>query len=157
MRDQLPPSRADWAPAPPTGAERAVLRRYLAAVSGADLAGVADLLAEDVRTTMPPFPLWFAGRSAVLGALAASWDPALPAYVGRLHLVPVTANGGLAAAAYALRPGDPEYRPFAISVAGFEQGRIAELTAFHDTALFPAFGLPMSFPADGRLNEGPPS
>jgi RNA polymerase sigma-70 factor (ECF subfamily) len=44
------------------------------AVEGADLAAVADLLAEDIRTTMPPYPVWFAGRDAVMAALAASWD-----------------------------------------------------------------------------------
>jgi RNA polymerase sigma-70 factor, ECF subfamily len=34
------------------------------------------------------------------------------------------------------------YRAFAISVLRIEDGRIAEITAFHDPGLFPAFGLP---------------
>ena len=66
----------------PTEQERAVLRRYMDAVERADLDAVAKLLAEDVRTTMPPFPMWFQGRDAVLGSLAASWDPKSPALRG---------------------------------------------------------------------------
>ena len=37
----------------PTDHERAVLRRYMDAVEGADLAAVAELLADDIRSTMP--------------------------------------------------------------------------------------------------------
>jgi hypothetical protein len=32
-----------------------------------------------------------------------------------------------------------------------ERGLIAEMTAFHDAALFPAFGLPMKIQAPDRL------
>ena len=42
-----------------------MLRRYMEAVERADVAAVADLLAEDVRTTMPPYRVWFLGRDAV--------------------------------------------------------------------------------------------
>jgi RNA polymerase sigma-70 factor (ECF subfamily) len=148
LREHLPARRLDWAPAPASASERTVLRRYMDAVEGADLAAVADLLAEDVRTTMPPFPEWFDGRDAVLAALAASWDPDLPGYVGRFRLLPTRANGSPAVAAYVRLAGEPEFRAFAISVIRIEGDRIAELTAFHDTGLFPTFGLPSSLPAD---------
>jgi RNA polymerase sigma-70 factor, ECF subfamily len=115
---------------------------------------MADLLADEVRTTMPPYPMWFQGRDTVLAALAAGWDTGSPAYVGRLRLVPVGANRQPAAAAYVRPPGERRYRPFAIGVLTVEGGRIVEATAFHDPGLFPSFGLPMSFPADRRLNEG---
>ncbi len=147
LREHLPERRLDWAPATePTDEERAVLRRYMAALEGADLAAVAELLAEEVRTAMPPYVLWFQGRDAVLGALAASWDPGGPAYVGRFRAVPTRANGSPAVATYV------DGQAFAIGVPRVARGRIVELTAFHSPRLFPAFGLPMSFPGDDRLN-----
>jgi RNA polymerase sigma-70 factor (ECF subfamily) len=151
LRERLPERRADWAPATePTAEERAVVRRYMAAVERADLAAVADLLAEDVRATMPPWTLWLAGRPAVMAALAESWDPRSPDHVGRFRMLATRANGQLGAAAYLLAPGDDThgYRAFAVGVLRIEEGRIADMVAFHEPALFPAFGLPESLPAD---------
>ena len=145
LREQLPGHRLDWAPAArPTQEEEAVLRRYMAAVRGADLEAVAGLLAEDVRTTMPPFPVWFHGRDQVMAALAASWDPGSAAYAGQWQMVPTAANRQPAAAGYTRRPGETSYRAFAIAVLRISGGRIAEVTAFHDTRLFAAFGLPQT-------------
>jgi RNA polymerase sigma-70 factor, ECF subfamily len=141
LREHLPERRLDWAPtAEPSDDDRAVLRRYMDALVRADLTAVATLLAEDVRATMPPFPMWFAGRESVLEALRLSWDPALPGYVGRFRVIPTRANGSPATAAYT------DGRPFAISVFRVVDGEIVEMTAFHDPGLFPAFGLPMTFP-----------
>jgi RNA polymerase sigma-70 factor (ECF subfamily) len=155
LRQHLPERRLDWAPpADPTERERAVLRRYMDAVERADLTAMAELLAEDVRATMPPYLVWFADRDGVLGALAASWDPASPDFVGRFRMVPTRANGRPAAAAYVRLPDDEDYRAFAISVLRVEGGRIVEMTAFHDVHLFRAFGLPMSFSPADRLNVG---
>ncbi|MBC6463931.1 sigma-70 family RNA polymerase sigma factor [Actinomadura alba] len=143
LKEHLPERRLDWAPsAEPTERERAVLRRYMDAMERADLAAVADLLAEDVRTTMPPWPMWFQGRDAVVAALAASWNADSPGYVGRFRMVPTRANLRPAVAAYVRGHGDRDHRAFAISVLRIEDDRIAEATAFHDLSLFPAFALP---------------
>jgi RNA polymerase sigma-70 factor, ECF subfamily len=151
LREQLPERRLEWAPrAGPTEQERAVLRRYMDAVERADLAAVADLLAEEVRTTMPPFPMWFQGRDSVMAALAASWDPGLPGYVGRFRMVPTQANRQPAAAGYVRGLDDSGYSAFAISVLRIEDGRIVEITAFHDPGLFPAFALPLALPPTHR-------
>jgi RNA polymerase sigma-70 factor (ECF subfamily) len=112
------------------------------AMERADLAAVAGLLAEDVRTTMPPWPMWFRGRDAVVAALAASWDAGSPDYVGRFRMVPTRANRQPAVAAYVRGRDDSAYRAFALSVLRIEDDRIAEATAFHDLSLFPAFALP---------------
>ena len=142
LKEHLPAHRLDWRPsAEPTEDEQAVLRRYMDAVERADLSAVAALLAEDVRTAMPPYPMWFQGRDAVVAALATSWDPGSPGYVGRFRMVATRANGRPAVAAYA------GGRAFAISVLIVEGGRIAEMTAFHEPGLFAAFGLPDEFPA----------
>jgi RNA polymerase sigma-70 factor (ECF subfamily) len=127
-----------------------VLRRYMHAVERADLAAVAELLAEDVRSTMPPYPMWFQGRDAFVAALAASWDAGSRAYVGRFRMLPTRANRQPAVAAYVRRLDDRAYRAFAISVLRIEAGRIAEATAFHDPGLFAAFDLPMALPPAHR-------
>jgi RNA polymerase sigma-70 factor (ECF subfamily) len=151
LREHLPERRTDWRPAaPPTDAERAVLRRYMTAMERADLAEVAALLAEDVRSTMPPYPQWFAGRDATLAALTRSWDPDAPEYVGRFRTAEVRANGHPGAAVWTTRDGRT-YSAFAIGLIRVEGDRIAEMTAFHDPHLFEIFGLPMTFPAGDRL------
>jgi RNA polymerase sigma-70 factor, ECF subfamily len=151
LREHLPERRGEWAPATePTERERAVLRRYVDAVERADLDAVAALLAEDVRTAMPPWPMWFQGRDNVMAALATSWDPGSPWYVGQFRMVPTRANRQPAVAAYVRRPDDPAYRAFAITVLRIEDGRIVEATAFHDLGLFPAFALPLELPPTHR-------
>ncbi len=148
LRERLPERRADWAPsAPPTAQERAVLRRYMDAMERADLGAVAALLAADVRTSMPPWPMWLRGRDTVLAALATSWDPGSPGYVGRFRMLPTRANSQPAVATYVRGRDDTAHHAFAVSVLRIEHGLVAEATAFHDTWLFPAFALPMSLPA----------
>jgi RNA polymerase sigma-70 factor, ECF subfamily len=145
MREHLPERRLDWAPSPaPTGRERAVLRRYMDAVERADLAAVADLLAEDVRTMMPPYPAWSRGREAVMTAYAESWDPASPRYVGRFRMRETRANAHPAAAVYLRAPDAAVFHATAITVLRIEGGEIVEMHAFHDPDLFAAFGLPAS-------------
>lgn len=100
------------------------------------------LLADDVRATMPPWPYWMADRTSVEQALRESWEPSNPSYVGRFRHVPLVANGLPGAASYT-RVGDSgPFLPFALGVLRIEGGRIVEMTAFHDTSLFAAFGLP---------------
>ncbi|WTL69439.1 sigma-70 family RNA polymerase sigma factor [Streptosporangium sp. NBC_01495] len=151
LREHLPERRLDWAPsAEPTERERTVLRRYMDAMERADLTAVADLLAEDVRTAMPPWPMWFRGRDAVVAALAASWDAGSPDYVGRFRMVPTRANRQPAVAAYVRRLGEPVHSAFAISVLRIENDRIVEATAFHDLSLFSAFALPATLSPEDR-------
>ncbi|GLW09750.1 RNA polymerase sigma factor [Microtetraspora sp. NBRC 13810] len=151
LREHLPPGRLDWAPAAePTERERAVLRRYMEAVERADLTAVAGLLAEEVRAAMPPYPMWYQGRDAVMATLAASWDAGSPDYVGRLRMTPTRANGRPAAAVYVRPPGEPAHRAFAISVPRIDGDLITEITAFHDPGLFAAFALPMTLPPANR-------
>ncbi|MBB4936248.1 RNA polymerase sigma-70 factor (ECF subfamily) [Streptosporangium album] len=151
LREHLPERRLEWAPsAEPTEQERVVLRRYMDAVERADLAAVADLLAQEVRATMPPYPMWFQGRDAVVASLAASWDAGSPDYVGRFRMVPARANRQPSVASYVRGLDDSVYRAFAIAVLRIEDGHIVEITAFHDPALFPAFALPATLPVTHR-------
>ena len=128
----------------PSEEERAVLHRYMDAFERADVAAVAELLRDDARGNMPPYPMWHDGRAVIVTALAMSFDRASPDYIGRWKFIPTQANRQPTAAAYLRAPGDSEYRAFSLDVLRIEDGKVAEITAFVGPDLFPAFGLPLT-------------
>lgn len=98
---------------------------------------------------MPPWTLWHADRRAVMAALTESWNRGSPDYVGRFRMLasgPTGSRGGHLPAC----PGGRRARPPSVRhrVLRIEGGRIAEIVAFHEPALFPAFGLPATLPAE---------
>ncbi|MEU7003359.1 RNA polymerase subunit sigma-70 [Nonomuraea sp. NPDC046570] len=144
VRRQLPERRADWtAPAEVSEQERDVLHRYIEASRDFDAAAVAELYAEDIKLTMPPDPLWFVGREAILAGLSATMDPSSPQYFGAWEHVLTSANRQPATAGYVRRPGTSVYRAQVLNVLRIENGLITEITAF-EPHLFPAFGLPLT-------------
>jgi RNA polymerase sigma-70 factor (ECF subfamily) len=70
--------------------------------------------------------------------------------VGQFRMVPTRANRQPAVAAYVRGRDEPTYSPFAIEVVRIQDGRIVELTAFHDPGLFAAFALPTELPSAHR-------
>jgi RNA polymerase sigma-70 factor (ECF subfamily) len=138
LKQHLPARRLEWVPASePTDEERAVLQRYMDATERAEADELAELLAEDVRCSMPPTPSWLQGRDDVMTAMVQGLAPEF----GRWRLLPTWANRQPAAACYLRRPGEVEYRAFAIDVLRVEDGKVMEITTF-PADLFPAFGLP---------------
>ena len=155
MEQHLPTHRNEWsAQASASPDERELLQRFMQAVEQGDTETFAELLHEDARATMPPTPSWHDGRDAIMWAVSRSNDPTSPYYVGEWKLVPIGANLQPAAAGYLRPPGETEYRAFALDVLRFEDGKLAEITAFlgppalepgeEELAidLFAAFGLP---------------
>lgn len=122
----------------PTEHERALLQRYMDAHERADVACIATMLRDDVRLSMPPHPVWYVGRNAVVAFFA---DIAFAPSTGEFRLVATRANGQPAAANYLRRPDDTAFRALTIDVLKFVDGKIADITAF-EASLFPAFGLP---------------
>ena len=118
-----------------------MLRRYIEAHEHGDSSALAELLSEEVRLTMPPHPLWIAGRDTLLGFHAQVFDPTSPWYHGRWRSLPTRANRQPAVAHYLQRPGDSEYRAQVVDVMRIASGRIVEITAF-EPHLFAAFALP---------------
>jgi RNA polymerase sigma-70 factor, ECF subfamily len=116
--------------------QRAVLDRFAAAFESADTRALAELLRDDVAFEMPPMPTWFAGRQTVLRFVASQ----LFAVPDRFRMVPVTANGQPALAAY-MRGHDGAYRAHAVLVPAITTTGIARIVSFCDPGLFPAFGL----------------
>ncbi len=139
LRDRLGERRTEWArSSEPNEEERELLRRYVDAHERADADALAELLWEDARLTMPPHPVWYAGREAILIASEKGFDPEF----GHLRSVVAGANMQPAVAHYLRRPGESAYQPLALDVLRTEGGRIAEITSFVFPELFPAFGLP---------------
>jgi RNA polymerase sigma-70 factor, ECF subfamily len=139
LRDRLGERRTEWAPsAAPSKEERELLRRYVDAHERADAHALAELLREDARLTMPPHPVWYDGRTAILIASQQGFDPEF----GDLRSLVAGANMQPAVAHYLRRPGESEYRPVALDVLRIERGRVAEITSFVFPELFPMFGLP---------------
>ena len=123
--------------------ERRVLDAFVRAWQACDIPALAALLRDDVTLTMPPQGIQITGRHPV-----ADFFSTVPA-AGRLDLIQLVttrANGHPSLAAYL--PGDRTsgcrgYGIMVITVAG---GQIATITGFPDPALFPVFGLPLTYP-----------
>ncbi|MER6226881.1 RNA polymerase subunit sigma-70 [Streptomyces sp900105755] len=152
LRERLPRRRTDWAAGQRSQQERDIVRRYMAAAERADLSMMADLLGADVVVTMPPNPVWFAGRDALLQQLGRVFDPASPGYFGRWRHLPVRANRQPAVAGYVQRPGTSVYRAQLVDVLRIEAGHIVEITTF-EAHLVTAFGLPLRLPVE-RAADG---
>jgi RNA polymerase sigma-70 factor (ECF subfamily) len=150
VRSHLPPSRLDWAPGTdPTEAERTLVQRYLTLLERADTSGMAELLHEDIRVTMPmPLPcesstratLWV-GREAFVAALDEVLNPAAAGHLGHWRRRPTWANRQPAVAHYLRRPGETPFRAQVLEVLRVADGRITDITSFGPD-LFPAFDLP---------------
>ena len=64
--------------------------------------------------------------------------------LGQWRMLPVMANGQLAAAGYLRRPGETAFTPFVLAVLRLEHGRLTDIAAFEMPSMFAAFGLPAS-------------
>ena len=117
--------------------ERALLQGFIDTHERGDAAAAAALLRDDVRVTMPPYPLCYDGLDAVAPLIQKAFGP--PS-MGDWRLVPTRANRQPAAASYLRAPGDSVYRAFKLDVLRVEDGAIAEITTF-GSDLFEAFGL----------------
>jgi RNA polymerase sigma-70 factor (ECF subfamily) len=127
---------------PADPADRDLLDKYAAAFENADIPAVMQLLRDDAVFEMPPEPTWFTGSEQIGRFLQARvlTEP------GRFQMIPVAANGQPAFAAY-LRDRDGAYRAHSICVLTVAASRVARVTSFNDSGLFPAFGLPQTAPA----------
>jgi RNA polymerase sigma-70 factor (ECF subfamily) len=121
-----------------SGADRALLERYVAAFERYDLAALTSLIHEDATQSMPPFDMWLNGRDDIF---AWWWGPGIGCRGSRV-IPTMSANGSPAFGQYKPSP-QGGFEPWALQVLELSGGRIVELTFFLDTAkMFPLFGLP---------------
>lgn len=140
LRERLPEDREAWQYAvEPTAAERELLARYVACGERADAEGLAALLREDVRFSMPPTPGVWTGRTTVVqGWIDGGFGSES---FGSTRCLVTGANGQPAVACYVRKPGDVAYEPLAIDVLRVQDGAVTEIVTF-GSAAFEHFDLP---------------
>ncbi|WP_158889888.1 sigma-70 family RNA polymerase sigma factor [Amycolatopsis anabasis] len=136
--EQVTPT-ADEVAEPTEPEARALLGQYIAAFENADAAALSHLLRQDATLELTPSTTWFAGGDARTHAVAGLGAP------GDWRMVPTTANGQPAAAAYQ-RGDDGGYRAYGIVVLTVTSTGIARIVVFGDPGLFDLFGLPQTHP-----------
>ena len=147
LQRHRPARRTEWSAPDVTPHEQDLLERFMRACEVGDASAIVDMLADDARCTMPPFAWWFAGKDAVADSFRVGVGPGRP---GDFRTLATRANRQPACATYMRSFGDDAYRAFAIDVLRIEDGRIVEVTAFHETHLFQAFGLPSTLNDQNR-------
>ena len=145
LRKSLPTDRQEWQRSTEaTAAERELLARYVDCSERADTQGLAALLHEDVRFSMPPWPGVWSGRNTVVqGWIDGGFGSES---FGSMRCVITRANGQPAVAGYVRVPGNAAYEPQAIDVLQVRDGVIAEIVTF-DRAMFAHFNLPTTLDA----------
>jgi RNA polymerase sigma-70 factor (ECF subfamily) len=139
LREHLPERRSEWS-SEAGAADRALLARYMEASEQGDAAALAELMAEDLRFSMPPEPGVYEGRDTIVGFWVEGGFGD-PERLGVMRCVLTYANRQPAVACYVKRAGDDTYRALAIDVLTVAGGEIVEIVTFPDT-MFAAFGLP---------------
>jgi RNA polymerase sigma-70 factor (TIGR02960 family) len=130
---------------PLSSQEQGLIEAFVAAFERADVDALVELLAEDVRFTMPPLPAWFDGRDDVAGFFARR------VFATPWRGVRVGANGQPAIAGY--QEVDGTFRLGAVMVLSFRDGRVSWIASFLDPAVLARFGLPAMNPGgDVSLN-----
>jgi RNA polymerase sigma-70 factor (TIGR02960 family) len=138
-RTALEPGPVEQAPLPGSATERALVARFTDAFERGDVHGVIELLTADAWLTMPPEPLEYQGPAAIAGFLST-----VPAggRLDRFRLVPTRANGQPAFGCYLRDATAPVAHAYGLMVLTLHGDRIAAITGFPDTSVFPHFGLP---------------
>jgi RNA polymerase sigma-70 factor (ECF subfamily) len=103
-----------------------LVERFIAAWERHDVDALVSMLAEDARIVMPPHPSWYRGREQV--ALFLRSYPFRPGR--RWKLIPTSANGQPALAAYRWDDQADTFTPHGITVLTVRDNQIEEITAF---------------------------
>ena len=144
MREHLPAERQDWTGGEEDAGTRELVRRYTDASVATDVDGLATLLRDDVRCSMPPTPGLYVGRDTVVN----NWVEEGFEGMKGLRAVLTSVNRQPAIAIYHWRKREDAYLPLTIDVLRVSGGAITEIITFHDDQ-FPRLGLPERLPADG--------
>ncbi len=127
--------------AAPKGKERSVVAAFVTAFDTGDVSGIVDLLAEEVRFTMPPLPAWFDGRADVVEFLTRNVF-ALP-----WRARPARFNDRPALACYLPDP-EGELTLSAILVLTLDGDRVTWLSSFIDPVMLARLPLPYETPVE---------
>jgi len=142
LKERLPERRLEWAAGQdPSEQERVLLDRYIDATERADVDALTELLGEELRFSMPPEPGVWEGRDTVVSAWVEGGFGTES--FGAFRCLPTSANRQPAVANYVRKPGDTEYRAFAVDVLRIQEGVVTEILTFH-SSVFASLGLPQT-------------
>jgi RNA polymerase sigma-70 factor (ECF subfamily) len=128
---------------PNTAAEHQLVARLTEAFERADVQALVELLAEDVRVSMPPALLEYRGIDVARRFFAAA--TLRPGR--RYRVVPTRANGQPALGMYLADPHTDAFRAYVLLVVTITDDRITAITGF-DASVMPRFGLPRRHPGN---------
>lgn len=112
-----------------------LLLEFSTAWENRDVQRMIELLARDVRFTMPPMPVWFEGRDSVSRFLVEH------AFKTPWRLLPLSGNGQPGFAFYLQPEGDDRFRPAAVALLELDKGLIRAIDSFQDEAVLRRFGM----------------
>ncbi len=139
--------RESWSPDLNQPVDRVLLQHYLTAWESGDLQAVIALLHEEAAFSMPPTPIWLAGRAAIARFLGKRFCETLVA--GLFRALPIEANAQPGLAFYRGQE-DGQAHLFAIHLVSARDGRIGTVDHFmtkSTLAVFRAQGLPATLPS----------
>jgi RNA polymerase sigma-70 factor (ECF subfamily) len=128
--------------------EMQLVQQYADATERLDTETLTRLLRDDARFSMPPSPNVWVGNRAIIDAIVEGGFGQAP-YDDFKCLI-TSANRMPAVANYLRKPGETQYRAFAIDVLRIEGGAVAEILAFDMSEMIGAFGLPSTIAPDAR-------
>jgi RNA polymerase sigma-70 factor (ECF subfamily) len=136
-RARMPEIDRERVPRPNSASERALIARFVDAVDSGDVDEIIALLTDDALLTMPPQPLEYQGHDAIADFIRRREE----ARGAPLRVVPTRANTQPAFGCYL------HAQPYALIVLTLQGDKIAAITWFAGTDLFPHFGLPQRLPS----------
>ena len=142
LDSRLPAAGRERAPLPNSRREREVVGRFASAIEDGNVGAVVALLTDVAWLTMPPYPFQYRG-----GAVIGHFLRERAARRGTpMRIVPTRANGQPAFGCYVPCPQTEIARSYGLLVLTLAGSRIAEITFFADSSVFPHFGLPRTVP-----------
>jgi RNA polymerase sigma-70 factor (ECF subfamily) len=118
-----------------------IVAAFVDAWTRADVDALRALLAEDAVFSMPPWPIWWRGREALVAVAAGGVDTCPPSRVTLTR-----ANAQPAIAYYARDAETGRYLAAAIDVVTLDGSAIVDITAFVTPRVFASFGLSLELP-----------
>jgi RNA polymerase sigma-70 factor (ECF subfamily) len=135
---RLPAAGRERAPLPNSHREREVVGQFADAIEDGDIDTIVTLLTDDAWLTMPPYPFEYQGGAAIGQFLrdrgARRGAP--------LRVVSTRANGQPAFGCYFPCAQTDIARPYGLIVLTLAGSKVAQISFFAGSSVFPHFGLP---------------
>lgn len=141
LETRLPSGERHRAPLPHSERERVLAMRFADAFERDDVDELVDLVTDEARLSMPPYPHAYHGREAIGKFLRASagWRG-----TRRFRLVPTRANSQPAFGCYLQDSPGATAQAAGLIVLTLDNDRLSRITRFVDATVFRHFGLPLT-------------